>query len=184
MWWGCYGLCLTQANRVCPLLFILFLCLFCLYDPFNCISFLKFSRQLRFLTLFFRSYFCLIGPFNYMSLYESLLQHCPRRLTFTWWGCSGLCLWHKPAELAHSFSFCSCIYFCLYGPFNCISFHKFFRQLSAFSVCSFGLISALLVLSTIFLFMKVSFCPDIIPSGWLGLKHQLTSKILGRSVSS
>ena len=33
---------------------------------------------------------------------------------------------HKPAELAHSFLFSSCIYICLYGPFNCISFHEFF----------------------------------------------------------
>ena len=47
----------------------------CLYGPFNCISFPKFSRQLSsFLTLFFKSYFCLIGPFNYLPLYESLLQ--------------------------------------------------------------------------------------------------------------
>ena len=37
--------------------------------------------------------------------------------------------------------------FCLYGPFNCISFHKFCRQLSAFSLCSSGLIFALLGLS-------------------------------------
>ena len=50
---------------------------------------------------------------------------CPRGLTFTCWGCCGLWLWHKPAELAHSFLFCSCVYFCLSGPFNCISFHKF-----------------------------------------------------------
>ena len=42
--------------------------------------------------------------------------------------------------LAHSFLFCSCVYFCLYGPFNCISFRKFSRQLSAFSLRSFGLI--------------------------------------------
>ena len=39
------------------------------------ISFHKFPRQLRYLTLFFWSYFCL-GPFNYVSLYESLPQHC------------------------------------------------------------------------------------------------------------
>ena len=36
---------------------------------------------------------------------------------------------HKPTELAHSFLYCSCVYFCLYGPFNCISFYKFSRQL-------------------------------------------------------
>ena len=77
-------------------------------------------------------------------------------------------VWHKPTELAHSFLFCSCVYFCLYGPFNCISFHKFSWQLSVFSHCTSSLISALLVLSTLCLFMKVSFSPDVIPSDWLG----------------
>ena len=37
----------------------------------------------------------------------------------------------------------------LYGPFNCISFYEFSRRLFVFSLCSSGLISALLVLSTI-----------------------------------
>ena len=41
-------------------------------------------------------------------------------------------VWHKPTELAHSFLFCSWVYFCLYGPFNCTSFHKFSRHLSVF----------------------------------------------------
>ena len=59
-------------------------------------------------------------------------------------------VWHKPTKLAHSFSFCSCGYFCLYCPLNCISFHKFSRQLSGFWLCSSGLISALLALSTIY----------------------------------
>ena len=68
-------------------------------------------------------------------------------------------------SLPHSFSFCSCVYFCLYGPFNCNSFHKFSPQLFAFSLCSSGLISVLLVLSTIYLFMKVSFSPDMILCG-------------------
>ena len=53
-------------------------------------------------------------------------------LIVTWWGCYALCLWHKLSELAHSLLFCSCVYFCLYGPFNCISFRKFSRQLSVF----------------------------------------------------
>ena len=48
-------------------------------------------------------------------------------------------------------------------------------KISAFSLCSFGLVSALLVLSTICLFMKVSLYPDIILCVWLGLKHQLTN---------
>ena len=39
-------------------------------------------------------------------------------------------------------------YFCLYGSFNCISFHKFSRSLFVLSLCSSGLISAILVLST------------------------------------
>ena len=90
-----------------------------------------------------------------------------RGLTFTWWGCCGLCFWHKSVEPARSFSFCSCVYFSLYGPFNCISFHKFSRQLSAFLLCSFRLISTLLVLSTRYLFMKVSLSPDIIHCRWL-----------------
>ena len=64
------------------------------------------------------------------------ISHCPRGLTFTWWGCCGLRLWHKPTELPTLFflSFCSCVCFCLYGPFNCISFHEFSQQLSAFSL--------------------------------------------------
>ena len=91
---------------------------------------------------------------------------------FMWWGCCGLCFWHKLTELAYSFLFCSCVYLCLFGPFNCISFHKFSRHLSAFSLCSSGLISALTVLSAIYLCMKVSFSPDIILCGWLGLKRK------------
>ena len=66
---------------------------------------------------------------------------------------------HNPSELAHPFLFCSCslgILFRLYGPFNCILFHKFSWQLSAFSSCSSGLISALLVLLTIYLCLKVT----------------------------
>ena len=72
------------------------------------------------------------------------------------------------------FLFCLCVYFCLYGPFTCILFHKFSRQLSAFSLRSSGLISALLVLSTTCLFMKVSLSPDVILCDCLGVMHQLT----------
>ena len=99
----------------------------------------------------------------------------PHGLTLTWFVCCGLCLWHKPTEFPHSFLLCHCVCFCLYDPFNCISFHRFSRQLSAFSLCSSGLISVLLAFSTIYLCMKVSFSPDIIPSGWLGSKHQITN---------
>ena len=48
----------------------------------------------------------------------------PFRQTVTWWGSYGLCIWHTPTELAHSFFFCSCVCICFYGPFNCILFHK------------------------------------------------------------
>ena len=99
---------------------------------------------------------------------------CPHWFTFTWSGCWGWRLWHKPTELAHSILFCSCVCLCPYGSFTCISLHKFSWQLYAFSLCSSGLSSALLVLSTTYLSMKVSLSPDIILCGWLGLKHQLT----------
>ena len=96
-------------------------------------------------------------------------------LTFKWWGCCGLCLWHKPTELAHSFLFCSCVCFCLYGPFNCISFHKFSWQFSPFSLFSSSLISAFGPFNYIYLYeslLQPSYI--IILSGWLGLKQQLT----------
>ena len=76
---------------------------------------------------------------------------------------------HQPSLPPPFFLFCSCVCFCLYSPFSCISFHKFSRQLSAFSLSSSGLIFALLVLSIIYLFMKVS-QPRYNP-----LKRQLTN---------
>ena len=80
-------------------------------------------------------------------------------------------------SLPTPFLFWSCVYFCLCGPFYCISFHKFSRQLSVLPLCFSGLFSALLVLSATYLFMKVSFSPDIMLSGWLGSKLQLTNKL-------
>ena len=112
---------------------------------------------------------------DYRDAHLGCLLLSPRRLTFTSWGCWNLGLWHVLTELAHSFLFCSCVRFCLYGPFNCISFHKFSRQLSAFLHSSSRLVSALLVLSTVCLFMKVSLSSNIILCGWLGLKHRLTN---------
>ena len=61
--------------------------------------------------------------------YVLLQSLSPDGFTFMWQVCCGLCPWHKQTELAHSFLFYSCIYFCLYGPFNCISFQNFSRQL-------------------------------------------------------
>ena len=74
-------------------------------------------------------------------------------------------------SLPTPFLFCSCIHLNLYGPFNCISFRKFSRQLSLFWLCFSSLISALLAFSTIYLFMKVYRSPDIILCGWLGLTN-------------
>ena len=73
----------------------------------------------------------------------------PNGLTFTWWGCCCLCPTQTNRACPLRFIlFLVC--FCFHGPFNCISFHKFSQQLSALSVCSYSLISALLALSTIF----------------------------------
>ena len=81
----------------------------------------------------------------------------PRGLIFMWWWCCGLCFWHKPTELAHSFysvlvsisvfmalstvfHFINSlnnsplshsvlpVFFCLIGPFNYISFHESLLQ--------------------------------------------------------
>ena len=100
----------------------------------------------------------------------------PCGLTLTWWGCCGLCLWCKPAKLAHSFWFYSCVCFCLYGPFNCILFHKFW-QLSTFSLCSYGLIGPFNYISMSLWKSPSALIYDIILCGWLGLKHQLTKKL-------
>ena len=98
---------------------------------------------------------CLLSKtLYYASAWKSgnifLLSDSPSRLTFSRWGCYRWCLSHKPS--LPTLLFCSCVYFCLYGPFNCISIHKFSQQLSTFLLCSPDLISALLVLLTIYLF--------------------------------
>ena len=74
-------------------------------------------------------------------------------------------LGYKATEVAHSFYPLPVVCVCLYGPFNYISFHKLSQQLPVFSLCSSGLISVLLVLSTIYLLMRVSLSPDIILCG-------------------
>ena len=77
-------------------------------------------------------------------------------------------VWHKPNRAAHFFHSVLVSVSVFMALSTVLHFHKFSRQLSAFSLCSFGLISALLVLSTKYLFMKVSLSPDIILCGWLG----------------
>ena len=100
---------------------------FCLYSPFNCISFLNSPDNSPLSHSILPVLFCLIGPFNYISP-----------------------LWKSPSALI----FCPCVCFRLYCPFNCISFHKFSWQLSVFLLCSSGLITVLLVLSTYFSLWK------------------------------
>ena len=75
-----------------------------------------------------------------------------RGLTFTWWGCYGLCLTHKPTELAHSFysvlvsvsvfMALSTVFHSMNSPYNSPLSHTVLR-----------LTPALLVLSTIYLFV-------------------------------
>ena len=97
------------------------------------------------------------------------------RTGLTFWAWLGKKKKRESTTTSNLFILFLCLFHSVYGPFNYISYHEFSRQLSAFSLCSSGLISALLVLWTIYLFMEVSFSPDIIHCGWLGLKHQLTN---------
>ena len=96
-------------------------------------------------------------------------------LTFRWWWCCSLCFWHKPTELGHSFLFCSYVYFCLYGLFNCISFHKFSWQLHFLTLLFQFYFCIIGPFNYIYLSVKVSFRPDIILCGWPGWKNQLTN---------
>ena len=94
---------------------------------------------------------CLCVSFS-VSVCLSLRSLCPCGLTFRWWGCCG-CPWHNRA---YPFLFTLFWSVCVFGLFNCISFHKFSRLFSAFSICSTGPICSLLALWTVDLFMKVS----------------------------
>ena len=81
--------------------------------------------------------------------------------------------------LLHSFFFpCSCVFFCLYGPFNCISFYKILptnlRFLTLF-IRSYFCLSDPFTSLYIYISIKSSFSPDVILCGWLGWKHQLTN---------
>ena len=86
-------------------------------------------------------------------------------------------------SLSTPYLFCSCVYFCLHGTSDCISFHRLSWQLDASSLCSFDFISALLILSAINLFMTVFFNPDITLCGWLGSKHQLSNWLINTFTS-
>ena len=97
-------------------------------------------------------------PFNLVSQYNISLilfyrdKHLSLTVMFMLERSWPLGLW---SNFGCFYLFSSCVDFCLYGPFNYISLHKSSRQISAFSFCCARLVSALLVLSTIYLFMKV-----------------------------
>ena len=106
----------------------------------------------------------------------------------SWWGCYGLCLGHQPAVLVHTFFFflfvnsvlvsvsvfmaLSTIFHSINSPHNCPLSHSVLLSL----------ISALLILSTLYLFMKTSLSTDVILCGWLGLKHQLTNLLFSAPI--
>ena len=86
----------------------------------------------------------------------SATEHSPHGLTFTWGICCGLYLWHKPTEVAHSFwsvlvsisvllAFLT-VFYSINSPENSPPSHSV-------------LISVSLVLSTTYLFIKVSLQP-------------------------
>ena len=96
----------------------------------------------------------LVRHFSLQMLWRKRSKSCPHGLPFTWWGCCGLCLFdiNQPSLPTLFFFFFYILFVCLFlslWPLICISFHQISQQLSAFSLFSFGLISALLVLSTI-----------------------------------
>ena len=70
------------------------------------------------------------------------LRQLPHGVTSTWSICQVyvFCNINQP-NLSTPFPL-TCAYFCLFGPFNYISFHKLSQQFSAFSHCSSDLVSA------------------------------------------
>ena len=112
-----------------------------------------------------------IPRYTFMSLSNKPPCILLRGLSFMWWGCCGLC---KPTELAHSVLLFLCLFMSIIMALSTV-FHSINSpwQLSAFSLCSSRLISTLLVLSTVYICVKLSFSPDTILCGWLGLQHQL-----------
>ena len=108
----------------------LFLFVFCFvfYGAFDCISFCKFSRQLSAFSLCspgLNSALLVLSTIHLFMKVSLSPDVSPYGLTFTWWGCYGLCLRHNPTELAHSFFlfFCSRVCFCLYMALSTV-FHS------------------------------------------------------------
>ena len=101
-------------------------------------------------------------------------------LTFMWLGCYGLCLRHKPTKLAHSlysvlvavsvFMALSTVFHSINSPNNSLLSHSvplvLFLPYRSFQL---------------YLFMEVSLSCDKVLCGCLGLKHQLTNKLISGS---
>ena len=103
---------------------------------------------------------------------------CPHGLTFKWWGCCGLCLWHKPTELDHSFLFSPCVF----SVFIALSTVFHYINSPDNSLLSHSVLPVLflpyLVLSAIHLFMKIFPSRDVILCCWLGLKPKITNFLI------
>ena len=95
----------------------------------------------------------------------------PHGLTFTWWGCCRLCLWHKLPSLPTP------VYSVLVSVSVFMGLSTVFYSINSLDnspLSHFVLPVLFLPYSTIYLFMKVFLSPDIILCGWLRFKHQLT----------
>ena len=154
MWWGCYSLCLRHwpAKLAHSVLFCSCVCL-CFYGPFNCISFHTFSRQLCFLTLFFRPYLCLIGCFKYyISLWKSSFNPDIILVPVGSPSCGGdvtVHAWHKPTSLptpfysvlvsVSVFMALSTVFHSIHSPDNSVFFHSVVLVLSLpnYNCCCF-----------------------------------------------
>ena len=101
------------------------------------------------------AYSCSVCHLNTTFLHVSSLSRSPRAHLSRGGDVKVYVLDINQQSLPTPFTLFLCL-FLSYGPFTCISIHKFSRQLSVFSHCSPSLISAYLVLSTIYLFLKVS----------------------------
>ena len=92
-----------------------------------------------------------VRPVPFGNSLEDMSLAGPRGLTFLRWGCYGLSLTktNQACLLVFIKQNSVLVSISVFMAFNCILFHKFSRQLCVFSLCSSGLISAFLVLSTI-----------------------------------
>ena len=94
-------------------------------------------------------------------------HHGPQRLTFTWWVCCSLFFdRNQPSTTFYSVLVSISVFIALSTIFHFINS----PDNSPLSHCSSSLISALMVLSAIYLFMKVSFSPEVILLWLIGLK--------------